>query len=69
MAEPSLARSILLIIDRFYAPPLLMLTAAVFLTWTFVAISDGASALLILLTAVLLLTFAIQSGLLLAPGF
>ena len=40
-----------------------------FLTWTFVAISDGASALLILLTAGLLLTFAIQSGLLLAPAF
>jgi hypothetical protein len=69
MAEPNLARSVLLLIDRFYAPSLLMLTAAVFLTWTFVAISDGASTLIILLTVVFLLTFAIQSGLLLAPSF
>jgi hypothetical protein len=69
MAEPNLARSVLLLTDRFYAPPLLMLTAAVFLAWTFVAISDGASTLLILLIVGLLLTFAIQSGLLLAPAF
>jgi len=46
-----------------------MLTAAVFFAWMYVGISDGSSALMVLLTAALLLTFAIQGALLLAPVF
>jgi hypothetical protein len=68
MVEPNLTRSVPLLVAGYHAAPLLMLTAAVFFAWMYVALNDASSALLILLTAGFLVTFAIQSGLLLAPG-
>ena len=69
MGEPDLIHSLLVLFAACHAVPLLMLTAAVFFAWMYVGLSDGSSALMILLTAVLLLTFAIQGALLLAPRF
>ena len=69
MGEPDLIHSLFVLFAAFHAAPLLMLTAAVFFAWMYVGISDGSSALMVLLTAALLLTFAIQGALLLAPVF
>jgi len=69
MGEPDLIHSLFVLFAAFHAAPLLMLTAAVFFAWMYVGLSDGSSALMILLTAVLLLTFAVQGAILLAPRF
>jgi hypothetical protein len=69
MAEPNITRSVLLLFAGFYATPLFAFAAIAVVAWVTVALNDGSSALPILLTAGLLLTFAIQTGLLLAPGF
>jgi hypothetical protein len=69
MVEPNLTRSALLLFARFHATRLLEIVAAVLVAWAIVDLNDAPSALLILLTTVLLLTFAIQSGLLLGPAF
>ena len=69
MAKLSLACSLLLALLKFYALPLSSLMMAVLIAWLMVALSDGPSALTILLTVVLLLTFAVQMALLLAPSF
>ena len=69
MGEPDLIHSLLVLFAAFHVAPLLMLTAVAFFAWLFVTLSDESSALMILLTAVLLLTFAIQGALLLAPAF
>lgn len=69
MSEPSLTQTVLLLLFAFHAAPLLMLATTAIFASMYIAISDGASTIMILLTAGLLLTFAIQSGLLLAPGF
>jgi hypothetical protein len=49
--------------------PLLMLTAFVLAVWIAAALNDGSSPLTAMLTAALLLMFAIQLALLLAPKF
>ncbi|MGO9059211.1 MAG: hypothetical protein ACLQU2_17755 [Candidatus Binataceae bacterium] len=69
MAKPSLACSLLVALLKFYALLLSSLMMAVLIAWLMVALSDGLPALMILLTAVLLLTFAVQMALLLAPSF
>jgi hypothetical protein len=69
MAELNLTRSAQLLFAGFHATPALEIAVVVIVAWVTVVLNDVSSALLILLTAVLLLTLAIQSGLLLAPGF
>ena len=68
MSEPSLTQTVLLLLFAFHAAPLLMLATTAIFASVCIAISDGSSALMILLTAVLLLAFAIQGALLLAPA-
>lgn len=69
MVEPNLTRSALLLFNGFHAAPLFALAVVVFVAWAIVALNNASFALTILLTALLLMTFAIQCGLLLAPGF
>jgi hypothetical protein len=69
MAEPSLTRCALLLFAGFYAAPLFALAAVAILARVTVALNDASSAILIFLSTVLFLTFAIQSGLLLRPAF
>jgi hypothetical protein len=69
MGEPAQIHSLFLLFAAFHAAPLLMLTAAVFFAWMYVGLSDGSSALMVLLTAALLLMFTIQGAILLAPVF
>ena len=69
MGEPNLIHSLFALFAACHARPLLMLTAAAFFAWMYVGISDGASALRILLTTLLLVMFVIQGALLLAPVF
>lgn len=67
MVDPNLLHSLLILFAAFHAVPLLMLTAAVFFAWIYVGLSGDSSVLMVLLAAVLLLTFSIQGALLLAP--
>jgi hypothetical protein len=53
----------------FHRAPLLILTAIVLAVWLMTVLNDGSSALTALLTAALLICFAIQLALLLAPRF
>lgn len=53
----------------FHGAPLLILTALVLAVWLTTMLNDGSSALTALLTAALLICFAIQLALLLAPRF
>lgn len=69
MGEPDLIRSLFVLFAAFYAAPLLMLTAAVFVAWMYVGLSDVSSGLMILLTTLLLVMFVIQGALLSAPVF
>lgn len=69
MAKPSLACSPFLSLSTFHRSLLLPLVVVAFDRVVMVALSDGPSALMILLTAVLLLTFAVQMALLLAQKF
>jgi hypothetical protein len=52
-----------------HGAPLLILTAIVLAVWLTTMLSDGSSAPTALLTAALLICFAIQLALLLAPRF
>jgi hypothetical protein len=68
MAEAGLSHAALILLGAFHATPLRALTAAVLIAWLIVTLSDGPSALMVFVTVALLLTFAIQAALLLAPG-
>jgi hypothetical protein len=63
MVEPNLTRSALPLFAGFHAAPRLALAAVVVVAWAIVALNDASSSLLSLLIAVLILTFAVQSGL------
>jgi len=52
-----------------HGAPLLVLTAVVLAVWLTTVLNDGSSALTAILTAALLICFAIQLALLLAPRF
>ncbi len=69
MPEPSLARCVLVALAAFHAAPLVTLAAAVLFAWLIAALNDGSPALMIALTGVLLLMFAIRLALVLAPSF
>jgi hypothetical protein len=68
MADAGLSDSALIFLRAFHATPLPALTVALLIAWLIVTLSDGPSALMVLVTVALLLTFAIQAALLLAPG-
>jgi hypothetical protein len=69
MTETALSSPVLIFLTAFHAAPLLALTAAVLIAWFIFTLSDGASPLTVFVTLVLLLMFAIQATLLLAPAF
>jgi len=70
MAEPGQAHAAPIFLTAFNAnTPLLMLTAVILIAGLIAALSDGPSALMVLVTVTLLLTFAIQAALMFAPGF
>lgn len=54
---------------ELHGAPLLILTALVLAVWLTTAMNDGCSTLAAILTAALLVCFAIQLALLLAPRF
>jgi hypothetical protein len=67
MAESGLIHPLLISLAAFLATPLLALIATVLIAWLIVALSDGPTALMVVATVALLLTFVIQAALLLAP--
>ncbi len=67
MAESGLIHPLLISLAAFHATPLLALIATVLIAWLIVALSDGPTALMVVATVALLLTFVIQAALLLAP--
>jgi hypothetical protein len=69
MAEPGQAHAAPIFLTAFNATPLLMLTAVILIAGLIAALSDGPSALMVLVTVTLLLTFVIQAALMFAPGF
>jgi hypothetical protein len=67
MPEPSLP--LLPALLTLHGAPVLVLTALTLAVWIAPALNDGSSPLTAILTAALLLMFAIQLALLLAPRF
>ncbi len=67
MAESGLIHPLLISLAAFLATPLLALIATVLIAWLIVALSDRPTALMVVATVALLLTFVIQAALLLAP--
>lgn len=68
MAEAGLGHAALILLAAFHTP-LLVLTVAVVIAWFAVRLSDEPSALMLLLTVAIVLTFAIQAVLMFAPAF
>ena len=64
MAESGLIHPLLISLAAFLATPLLALIATVLIAWLIVALSDGPTALMVVATVALLLTFVIQAALL-----
>jgi hypothetical protein len=69
MAATGFIQSMVTLAAALHGAPLLILTAIVLAVWLTTMLSDGSSAPTALLTAALLICFAIQLALLLAPRF
>ena len=69
MGATGFMRFMVTLAAALHGAPLLILTAVVLAVWLTTVMNDGSSALTALLTAALLLMFAIQLALLLAPRF
>lgn len=69
MAETGLGHALLIFLAAFNATPLVVLTAAAVIAWFAVRLSDAPSALMLLVTVAMVLTFVIQAVLMFAPAF